>query len=101
MTLVLHGQNKQYLNIDYTALSKDYNVSPEPFLEQQCKVFGEFWAPKIANVKYQKLLQNLRDYRQHAIAQVDSFQRTASNYKQAIHKYKKDTIGCDSWKIST
>ena len=92
--------DKEYMNVDFSSLSKD-NISPEPFLEEQCKVFGKFWNPKVSAMIYQKLLQNLRDFRKHAISQVDSSQRTPYNYKKAIHSYKKDTVGGDSWKIST
>ena len=49
---------------------------------------------------YQESLQNLRDCRKHAISQVDSPQRTVHNYKKAIHSYKKDAVGRDSWMIS-
>ena len=83
--------DKAYMNVDYTLLSKN-NVSPEPFLEQQCDVFGKFWCPKMSERKYRKLLQNLRDFRKHAISQVDSSQRTPCNYKNAIHSYKKTLL---------
>ena len=76
------------MNVDYTSLSKD-NISPEPFLEQQCGVLGKFWCPEMSAEKYQKLLQNIRDYRKLAISQVDSSQRTPTNYKKTIHSYKR------------
>ena len=76
-------------------------MSPQPFLEHQCKIFIKFWAPTISDLRYQQLLLDLRDYRKHAIAQSNSTGRNPTSYKIAIHKYKKDTTGCDSWKICT
>ena len=84
--------DKEYMNVDFSVLSKD-NISPEPFLEKQCKVFGKFWSPKMSAAICHKLLQNLRDFRKHVISQIDSSQRTPYNYKKAIHSYKKDTVG--------
>ena len=65
--------DKEYMKVDFSVLSKD-NISPEPSLEKQCKVFGKFWSPKMPAANYQKLLQNLRDFKKHAVSQVD-FQR--------------------------
>ena len=65
------------------------------------RCFWQVLVSKNVGTKRPEINQNLRDFRKHAISQIGSSQRTPSNYKNTIHSYKKDTIGGDSWKIST
>ena len=80
----------------------NFGNSPVPFLVAQCKNFIKFWRPKVPEECAHQLYQNLKDVRQYARDfPIDSSEHTPSNYKKAIHDYKKDTPGSDIWTNKT
>ena len=86
--------DKEYMSIDFSmAAGAHHGNSPEPFLEEQCKVFGQFWNPSMSANQIFQLHQNLKDYREYAKEEVVVSEHTPSNYKRAIHSYHKDTTG--------
>jgi hypothetical protein len=90
--------DKEYMNIDFSMVAEAHHGnSPEPFLEEQCKVFGKFWEPELSANQIFQLYQNLKDFREYAKEEVDVSEHTPANYKKAILSYHKDTTGSDLW----
>ena len=89
-------EDKAFLNIDISRAGSGCS-QPSEFLAQQSHEWAKYWAAPLSKQKANDFKEYLKTFHKHALNNVRIDQYNNSTFKQAIHKYKKDSQGCDLW----